>query len=321
MARYLAIRSLYVVPQLLGIAILMFFLTYTVPGDPIVALVGEFPAPPEYVAQLREEFGLDKPLLTQFWLYLKGLAQGNLGYSFAFRASVLDIIGERIGATLLLAGSALLLGALGGVVLGLIAGRFHLTWIDASISVLSLAGFAVPVFWLGQIFILVFAISLQWFPTSGMVSLRSAPEGFARVLDIGRHLVLPSIALSFGYLSLTTRLMRASVIEALQQDYVRTAYAKGLRGLVVLIRHAVPNALLPVLTSTGYFIGFLLSGSALVESVFAWPGIGRLLYDSLFSRDYPVLMGIFMVTSLAAIAGNLLADLAYARIDPRIRYG
>jgi peptide/nickel transport system permease protein len=154
-----------------------------------------------------------------------------------------------------------------------------------------------------------------------MVSLRSSPEGFARVLDIGRHLVLPAIALSFGYLSLTTRLMRASVIEALQQDYVRTAYAKGITGLAVLVRHAVPNALLPVLTSTGYFFGFLLSGSALVESVFAWPGLGRLLYDSLFSRDYPVLMGIFMVTSLAAIAGNLFADLAYARIDPRIRYG
>lgn len=321
MARYLAVRTLYVLPQLFGIAVLTFFLTYTVPGDPIIALVGEFPAPPEYIEQLRADFGLDKPLTTQFWLYISGLAKGNFGYSFSFRAPVLEVISERIGATLLLAGTALLLGALGGIALGLLAGRYHLTWVDATISVLSLAGFAVPVFWLGQIFILLFAINLPWFPTSGMMTLRGSPEGIDRLLDIARHLVLPSVALSFGYLSLTTRLMRASVIEALQQDYIRTAHSKGLREHLVILRHAVPNALLPVLTSTGYFFGFLLSGSALVESVFAWPGIGRLLYDSLFSRDYPVLMGIFMVTSLAAILGNLLADLAYARIDPRIRYG
>jgi peptide/nickel transport system permease protein len=176
------------------------------------------------------------------------------------------------------------------------------------------------VFWLGQLLVILFAIQLQWLPSSGMASLRGNPQGLDLWIDVGRHLILPALTLSFGYLSLTTRLMRSSTIEVLQQDYIRTSRAKGASERTVVLKHAVPNALLPILTSTGYYLGFLLSGSALVETVFAWPGLGRLLYDSLFRRDYPVLMGIFLITSLAAIIGNLLADLAYAKIDPRIRY-
>lgn len=321
MNRYLAVRLVYVIPQLFGIAVLMFFLTYAVPGDPIIALVGEFPAPQEYIDRLSAELGLDKPLWTQFWLYLKGLAQANLGYSFSFRAPVIEVIASRVGPTLLLAGTALLIGTGGGILLGVLSARLHLSFVDAFISVSSLAGFAIPVFWLGQLLIILFAVQLQWVPSSGISSLRASPEGFAKLLDIGKHLILPAITLSFGYLSLTTRLMRSSMIEVMHQDFIRTSRAKGVTERSVVAKHAIPNALLPVLTSTGYFLGFLLSGSALVETVFAWPGLGRLLYDSLFRRDYPVLMGIFLVTSIAAILGNLLADLAYARIDPRIRYG
>lgn len=318
--KYLLTRILYIIPQLFGISLLMFILIYAVPGDPILALVGEFPAPQEYIDRLREELGLDQPLWTQFWLYLNGLVHGDLGYSFSFRAPVTEVIFDRIGPTLLLAGTALFIGTTGGILLGILSARFHLTFLDAFTSVGALAGFAVPVFWLGQLFILLFAVQLGWFPSGGMTSMRASHEGWALVWDIIRHLTLPAVALSFGYLSITTRLMRSSMIEVLHQDYIRTARAKGVPDRVRVFKHAVPNALMPVLTSTGYYLGFLLSGSALVETVFSWPGIGRLLYDSLFRRDYPVLMGVFLVTSLAAIIGNLLADLAYSRIDPRIRY-
>jgi len=320
MTRYVIVRLLYVVPQLLGVAAIMFVLVYAVPGDPIIALVGEFPAPPEYIETLRRELGLDQPLYVQFFLYLRNLLTGDLGFSFAYRAPVIEVIAERLAPTLLLAGTAFAIGTIGGVVFGLASGYWHLTPIDATISVTALAGFAIPSFWLGQLFILFFAVQLAWLPSGGMMSLRSSPEGIARVLSIARHLILPALTLSFSYLSLTTRLMRSSTIEVMHQDYIRTSRAKGIADFTVVMRHALPNAFLPVLTSMGYYLGFLLSGSVLVESVFAWPGLGRLLYDSLFRRDYPTLIGIFIVTTLAAIIGNLLADIGYARIDPRVKY-
>jgi len=190
---------------------------------------------------------------------------------------------------------------------------------DRTVTVLALIGFSIPAFWLSQLLVLVFAVDLGWLPALGMHSLHSAPTAFGEILDVARHLVLPVIALSTGHLALMTRLVRSSMIETLHQDYVRTARAKGLASFLVVFKHALRNALLPVIAAGGYSVGLLLSTSALVETVFGWPGMGRLLYDSLYKRDYPVLVGIFIVTSLAAILANLAADVLQVRVDPRSR--
>jgi len=221
---------------------------------------------------------------------------------------------SRIWSLVLL---GLLLVSLG---LGVLAARRPFAWVDGGVSGGALIGFSVPVFWLGQLLILLFAVTLGWLPAQGMVSLRAAPGGWERVLDVGAHLVLPAGALTLRILAMTTRLTRASLLEVLGREFIRTAQAKGAGARRVLFRHALPNALLPVVTFVGYQLGFILAGSALVETVFGWPGLGRLLYDSVFTRDYPVLLGIFLTVSLSVIVANLLTDLLYGHLDPRIRH-
>lgn len=314
-----ASRLALVVPQLLGVVVIVFVITHMVPGDPVTALVGDYPAPPDYVAALRHDLGLDQSLWVQFLDYAGNLLRGNLGFSFAYDAPVSVVIGERIGPTLLLAGSAFLLGTFGGIVLGVLAAVRHLRTLDHAVTIFALIGFSIPAFWLSQLLVLLFAVTLGWLPSLGMHALHSAPTAFGEVADVARHLALPVLALSTGHLALMTRLVRTSMIETLHQDYVRTARAKGLASRLVIFKHALRNALLPVIAAGGYSVGLLLSTSALVETVFGWPGMGRLLYDSLFKRDYPVLVGIFIVTSLAAILANLAADVLQARIDPRSR--
>ncbi|GAC1419023.1 MAG: ABC transporter permease subunit [Candidatus Velthaea sp.] len=312
-------RLALLIPQLFGVALVVFVITHVMPGDPIIALVGDFPAPPEYVAQLRHDLGLDQSLWVQFVDYAWQLAHGNLGYSFAYGDPVIKVIGARIGPTLLLTASALALGSVVGVALGVFAAARHLRASDHVVSALALVGFSIPSFWLSQLLILFFAVRLGWFPSLGIHSLHSDPAGFGAVLDTAQHLLLPTIALAFGHLALIARLTRSSMIETISHDYIRAARAKGLAPRVVLFKHALRNALLPVLTAGGYSVGLLLSSSALVETVFGWPGIGRLLYDSLFRRDYPVLVGIFLVTSLLAILANLVVDVLYTRADPQLR--
>ena len=312
-------RLLLLIPQLFGIALVVFLITHVMPGDPITALVGDFPASPEYVAHLRHDLGLDHSLWVQFVDYAWQLAHGNLGYSFGYGDSVVNVIGNRIGATLLLAGTALGLGSLLGIVLGVIAAARHLRAADHGITTLALVGFSIPSFWLSQLLILLFAVHLGWLPSLGITSLHSDPTGLGAALDVARHLFLPAAALATGHLALMTRLTRTSMIDTLAQDYIRSARAKGLGTIAVLFKHALRNALLPVLTAGGYSVGLLLSSSALVETVFGWPGIGRLLYDSLARRDYPVLVGIFITTSLLAILANLVVDVLYSRVDPQMR--
>ncbi len=320
MIQFMVTRLLLAIPQLLGVGGAMFLIIHLVPGDPVIALVGDFPAPPEYIARIRAEFGLDQSLGERFFRYLMALVRGDLGFSFAYRTSVLHLIVERAGATILLTGTALIMGTSFGLLLGISSARWSFSRLDNIISVISLAGFSIPVFWLGQLLIILFAVHLGWFPSTGMVSLRAPVVGLGRWMDILKHLILPASALSFGYLAITTRLTRTSMLEVLNQDYIRTARAKGVLEYRVLVRHAFPNAMLSVVTLIGYNTGLILSGSVLVETVFGWPGLGRLLYDSLFRRDYPVLMGIFLTVSTAAILANLLTDLTYAFLDPRIRY-
>lgn len=320
MARYVLVRLLQIPPVLFGLVTVIWLVVRLAPGDPVLALVGDFPAPDEYVKRVREEFGLDRSLPEQFLRYAMALATGDLGYSFVFRRPVLGLVLERAGATALLTVTALGFASIAGVALGILGARRPFSVVDGLVSGGSVLGFSVPVFWLGQLLILLFAVTLGWLPAQGMVSVRESSEGWARIRDIALHLILPAAALSLRFLAMTARLARASMLEVLGRDYVRTAQAKGASGLRVLLRHALPNAALPVLTLVGYNLGFVLAGSALVETVFGWPGMGRLLYDSVFARDFPVLLGIMIVVSLTVVLANLATDLLYACFDPRIRY-
>jgi peptide/nickel transport system permease protein len=320
MARYVAGRLLQIPAVLFGLVTVIWLVVRLAPGDPVLALVGDFPAPEEYVRKVRAEFGLDRSLPEQFVRYVAAVATGDLGFSFVFRRPVLGLVLERATATALLTVTALGLASIAGGALGLVAARRPFSVLDALISGGSVVGFSIPVFWLGQLLILLFAVTLGWLPAQGMVSLRASPEGWDRVLDVARHLVLPAAALSLRFLAMTARLARASTLEVLGRDYVRTAQAKGASEPRVLFRHALPNAILPVLTLVGYNFGFVLAGSALIETVFGWPGMGRLLYDSVFARDFPVLLGIMIVVSLTVVLANLATDLLYAYFDPRIRF-
>lgn len=320
MARYVALRVLQIPLVVLGIVTVVWLVVRLAPGDPVQALVGDFPAPDEYVRKVRAEYGLDRPLPEQFARYLAAVARGDLGFSFVYRRPVLSLVLDRAVATALLTVTALAFASTLGVVLGVLAARRPFSTLDSLVSGGAIVGFSIPVFWLGQLLILLFAVTLGWLPAQGMASLRESPEGWAWVLDRARHLVLPALALSLRFLAMTTRLARASMLEVLGRDYVRTAQAKGASPARVLFRHALPNALLPVLTLVGYNLGFVLAGSALVETVFGWPGMGRLLYDSVFARDFPVLLGILIVVSLTVVLANLATDLLYAWVDPRIRF-
>jgi peptide/nickel transport system permease protein len=320
MARYVLTRLAQIPLVLLGLVTVIWLVVRLAPGDPVVALVGDFPAPDEYVKTVRQEFGLDRSLPEQFLRYVASVVRGDLGFSFVFRRPVLGLVLERAGATALLTVTALMFASLTGLGLGILAARRPFSVLDGLISGASVMGFSVPVFWLGQLLILLFAVTLGWAPAQGMVSLRESREGWARLADIGHHLILPAAALSLRFLAMTARMARASMLEALGRDYVRTAQAKGASALRVLCAHALPNAALPVLTLVGYNLGFVLAGSALVETVFGWPGMGRLLYDSVFARDFPVLLGIMIVVSLTVVLANLATDLLYAYFDPRIRY-
>ncbi|MBI3126909.1 MAG: ABC transporter permease [Candidatus Tectomicrobia bacterium] len=312
-------RALHAVPLLFAVVVVNFTIIHLAPGDPINVLVGDFPAPPEYVARLKVDFGLDRPLWEQLFIYMGRLFRGDLGFSFANRQPVLGLILERLPATLLLSGTALVLAAILGVALGVLASRRPYSWLDNLTSVISLAGFSMPVFWLGQLLILGFALELRWLPAQGMVSLRAEPGGWGRALSVAVHLILPALALGARFLALNSRIARASMLEVLRREYIVTARAKGVSERRIVYLHALRNSLIPIVTAIGFNFGFLLAGSALVETVFAWPGIGRLLYDSITSRDYPVIMGIFLVVCAGIVVVNLLTDIAYAYLDPRVR--
>jgi peptide/nickel transport system permease protein len=319
MLRFLLMRLLWATPIVLVIAVLSFLLLHLVPGDPVTALIGDFPAPPEYVARIRADFGLDQPMLTQLWLYVVNLTHGNLGFSFANRMPVLDLVLERARITLLLMVPALVAASLLGVVMALAAAPRAGSSADATITGLSLLGHSVPVFWLGQLLVMAFAVQLRWLPASGMISLRNTPIGWAGLGDFLWHLVLPMTCITIYYVAIVARVARASVLDLLHKDFVLTAMAKGLSRRRVLWRHVLPNALIPVVTVVGYSFGSSLTGAILTETVFAWPGLGNLFVSSIASRDYPVLQGIFLFSAISVVLANILTDLVYWIIDPRLQ--
>jgi peptide/nickel transport system permease protein len=322
LGKYLIRRLLQVIPVVLGVVVLNFLLLQLAPGDLATVLAGEAGgAPKEYIDQLRERFGQDQPILIQLFNYMRNLLVLDLGYSFRQSAPVLDLLLQRLMATLLLMGATLFVSLGLGVVMGLLAALWVRTWKDHVISVAAIVFYATPLFWIGLMLILMFSIKLDWFPTSGMEDVVAFNEGFARVIDIAHHLVLPTITLSMFYLALYARLMRASMLEQRGLDYVTMARAKGLSERQITTRHVFRNALLPVITMAGIQFGSLLGGSVIVESVFAWPGLGQLAYQSMFARDFNLLLGIFFLSACLVVMINLVVDIIYVLLDPRIRIG
>lgn len=318
--RYILRRILQAFPLVLVIIVINFFLIHLAPGDPVDFLVGQLEASPEYIQQLRREFGLDQPLLVQLIRYIGKLLQFDLGYSLRYRQDVLDLILSRLPPTLLLMGTSLVMSSLLGILLGTLAARRPYSLLDNASTLIALAGYSMPVFWLGQIFLIIFALQLNWFPMQGMFSLRVPSEGWGRILDILRHLALPALTYTVYHLTLIFRLTRVKMQEVLAMDFITTARAKGVPERTVVYGHALRNAMLPVVTIIGLHFGFMLAGSVLTETVYAWPGTGRLMFEAIMARDYPVLMGLFFCLSIMVILANVLTDIVYALIDPRVVY-
>jgi peptide/nickel transport system permease protein len=317
--RYLGYRLLLALPVVAGIAVLNFFLIHLAPGDAASVLAGESgAATPEYMETLRHKFGLDQSLGAQFLVYLLNMVRFDLGWSFRNDSAVTALIMERLGPTALLMLTAFLTAVGTGTGLGLIAATARNSVRDAVISLLSLIAYATPGFWLGLMMIVVFAIRLAWLPTSGFETVGADLEGWDRVLDIARHLVMPATALALFYLALYARVMRASVLDQTGQDYVTTARAKGQTERRIMTGHVLRNALLPVVTMAGVQAGNLIGGSIIVETVFGWPGIGTLAFNALQSRDLNLLLGIFFVSACLVVVINLIVDLVYVTLDPRI---
>ncbi|NWB86931.1 ABC transporter permease [Pseudomonas gingeri] len=319
--RFLGARLSRALLMILGVLVLSFLLIRLTPGDPALLMAGEAGVDDvHYIDNLRHDMGLDQPLARQLLIYLGQVAHLDLGYSYRNQTSVWSLIAERLPATLALMGSAFLLSSLAGIALGVLAARSRerRPWLDGLISQGALLLYAVPTFWLAMLLILLFSVHLDWLPAFGLETVAADFHGWAWLADRLRHLLLPCLSLSFLFLALYIHLTRAATLEALGQEYVYTARAKGLTPRRILWAHVLRNALLPVVTFAGLQLGQLASGALLVEVVYSWPGIGRLMYDALAQRDYGVLMGGFLVISTLVVGFNLLTDLACRLLDPRI---
>ena len=315
-------RLLQAIPIIIAIVVMNFLLLQLAEGDAVDVLAGEAgSATPEYMAELRAKFGLDQPVPVQLLVYLKNVLTFDLGYSFRHDMPVSTLLLDRVVPTLLLMVATITLAVGFGIFLGLLAATGLNTWRDTAISIFAIITYATPLFWVGLMLIVVFSLNLGWFPTSGMENFTMFYTGWARVLDIAHHLVLPTITLSLFYLAIYTRLMRASMLEQYGQDYVTTARAKGVTERRIVFVHILGNALLPVVTMAGVQVGALIGGSVIVESVFAWPGLGMLAFEALFARDLNLLLGIFLWSALLVVAVNLVVDIVYSMLDPRIEVG
>ncbi|MFC0216870.1 peptide/nickel transport system permease protein [Pseudochelatococcus lubricantis] len=305
---------------LLAILVLNFLLIHAAPGDPATVMAGEAGATDAlFLQQLREKFGLDQPLYIQLWTYVADVARLDLGFSYRQQMPVLDLILDRLPATLLLTGTAFVISIIVGVLAGVVAASRAGTWFDTLISTLALLFYATPLFWAALMGVLLFSVALGWLPPFGFQTVGADYTGMAKVLDIARHLALPAISLGLFFTAVYSRMTRASMLEVSQMDFVKTARAKGLSPSVIQRRHILRNALLPIVTLAGLQAGQLVGGAVLTETVFAWPGIGRLMFEALTQRDYNVLLGVFFVSAAMVILFNVITDVIYGIVDPRIR--
>ena len=304
----------------LAVLVLNFLLIHLAPGDPALVIAGEMGgASPEVLASIRAAYGLDQPLPVQLGRYVLRAATGDLGYSFYFNQPVTHLILARVPATALLMAAALLFASGGGTALGVVAARKPRGATDLAVTLLAVAGYAMPVFWSGLLLLLLFASVLPLFPTGGMVEVGVPLHGGARALSVLHHLVLPAFTLGVVYMAQYSRQARTSMGQVLRADYVRTARAKGLREAAVVLKHALRNAAGPVVTLLGLQMSEVLGGAVLVETVFGWPGMGRLVFDSILRRDYPTLLGILVASAVLVMAANLVTDAVQRWLDPRIR--
>ncbi|HYN83410.1 MAG TPA: ABC transporter permease [Gemmatimonadaceae bacterium] len=293
------------IPTLLGVMVVVFLLLYVAPGDPVQDMVGER-ADAETIARLRKELHLDEPVLKQFALYTGGVLRGDLGRSYITQRPIIQDIRERFPKTLLLAGSAMLLASVLGITIGVLSSRNPGGWFDRISLGLAYLGISFPVYWVGLILILVFAVTLKWLP----------PSGYGGV----EYLILPALALGSRSIAFLARVTRSAMLDVLHSDFVRTARAKGLTEQVVVMRHALRNALIPIVTVLGLDFGYYLTGSILTETIFSWPGIGRYVVNAIARRDLPAISGTVLFLSFVFVLVNLLTDLAYAKADPRVTY-
>ncbi|MCA9858101.1 MAG: ABC transporter permease [Thermomicrobiales bacterium] len=312
MAAFLLQRLIGTVPVLLLVSVTIFSLMHLIPGDPVQVMAGEV-QDPEAIARIRADLGLDRPLYRQYLSWLGNALQGDLGESIRTREPVLDVVLSRVKPTLQLSVMAMIIGLAVALPVGVISATRRNSRLDTAATTFALLGVSMPNFLIGLLLIFFFSIRLGWLPTSGYVDIFQDPvEGF-------RSLLLPSITLGMALAAVIMRVTRSSLLEALAQDYIRTARAKGLVERRVVIRHGLRNALIPVVTVVGLQVGNLIAGAVITEYIFAIPGVGRLIVDSVFARDYPVLQGVVLLTVIGFIGANLIADLLYAALDPRIR--
>ena len=315
MSRFLVRRLLLLVPVLMGVSVIVFLVLHLAPGDPAEIMLGSQATQADRL-RLRAELGLDDPLHAQYFRWLGHVVRGDLGRSLWMRRPVLGEVLARYQATLVLTGSALFLSSVGGVALGILSARWPNSLLDRASAVASLFGASMPVFWLGIVLMVIFSLTLGWLPASGMF----APYGGGDLADLLRHLVLPAITLAAASITIVARLTRSAMLDVLGQDYIRTARAKGLVERHVVVRHALKNALVPIVTVIGVQAGYLLGGAVLTETVFAWPGVGTLMVQGILARDIPLVQGCVLVVALTFVLVNLAVDLLYAWMDPRIRY-
>lgn len=311
---FLGKRLLAIVPILFGLSILVFAMMALIPGDPATAILGSY-ATPENVARLNEQLGLDRPLPQQYLIWAGNLLQGDLGRSYALNRPVADEVFERFGATLILAGSALLLCAFFGLLAGVVAAVRQFRWTDRIVTLVVLVGISTPSFWLGLLMIMLFAVQLQWLPASGMY----AAYGGGDLPDLLRHLAMPAVTLAVVATGVIARLTRTAMLEVLRQDYIRTARAKGVPERRVIYRHAFKAALVTVIPVLGIQAGFVIGGAVYIETVFQWPGIGRMLVNAISTRDLLLVQGGVLVVAVSYVLFNLAADILQALLDPRLR--
>lgn len=319
---YIAGRLVKTVLVTVAVVLLSFFLIRLAPGDAATVMAGQAGFADEaFMKSLRAEYGLDQPVPVQLWKYVQAVAQGDLGTSYVRRQPVLDVILERLPNTLLLDAFALLLAIAGGVWLGAMAARRPGSAGDAGVTVLAMLFYSMPQFWLGMMVMLVFSVWLAWLPPFGIETMGADYTGLTRIADIAHHMILPGLTLALYYMASYARLTRAAMIDVADQDFVKTARAKGIGESQVARRHILRNALIPLVTFAGLQAAILVGGSVLVENVFSWPGIGTLAYEAVTTRDNPLLLGIFIVTAILVSLFNLITDIAYSIVDPRVELG
>lgn len=305
MSKYIVKRLLLMIPVILGVSLIVFSLMHLTPGDPVQIMLGEYALPAD-IAQVREALGLNDPLPEQYFRFIKGAFQGDFGDSLFFRQPVMELINQRIGYTFQLSLLSMLISYLIAFPVGIISAVKQNSWMDNLGMVGALLGVSMPGFWLAMMLILIFSLHLGWLPASGV--------------GTWKHLVLPAITLGTSGAALTTRLVRSSMLEVIRQDYIRTARSKGLSEKLVIYKHALKNALIPVITVIGLRLGFILGGAVITETIFARPGVGRLMVDSIFRRDYLVVQGVTFIIAISILIANMIVDITYSLVDPRIRY-